>query len=240
MVLSAVPISFPWASDLVYRAVGEEPPARGGGEGGRGREGGAGPAVRGGAERREAGAREAGAGGTRGGREQRAASEGASGGSRQGDEAARYDGWDLAAAQVARNVADWRTLTIRREGRAQVAVAIDRGTGGQPQLRSTATFDRRGRLVSTETFGDQSLGRRIRSVMRFAHTGEVLGLPGQTVAGLVSAGAVVMVWTGLALSWRRFGAWVSRASRARAAVPVVSTASVAQRATTVVAEEFRS
>ncbi len=46
VVLSAVPISFPWASDLVYRAVGEEPPARGG-EGGRGREGGAGPASRG-------------------------------------------------------------------------------------------------------------------------------------------------------------------------------------------------
>ena len=35
VVLSAVPISFPWASDLVYRAVGEEPPARVG-EGGRG------------------------------------------------------------------------------------------------------------------------------------------------------------------------------------------------------------
>jgi uncharacterized iron-regulated membrane protein len=215
VVLSAVPISFPWASDLVYRAVGEEPPARGG-EGGRGgRQGGAGPAARGGAEGRNAGAREA-----RG-------------------EGGRYGGWDLAAAQVAASVADWRTLTIRREGRAQVAVAIDRGTGGQPQLRSTATFDPQGALVSTETFGDQSLGRRIRSVMRFAHTGEVLGLTGQTVAGLVSAGAVVMVWTGLALSWRRFRAWVTRSSRARAAVPVASTASMSQR-TAAIAEESRS
>ena len=31
VVLSAVPISFPWGNDLVYRAMGEEPPARRGG-----------------------------------------------------------------------------------------------------------------------------------------------------------------------------------------------------------------
>jgi uncharacterized iron-regulated membrane protein len=198
VVLSAVPISFPWASDLVYRAVGEEPPARGGGEGGRGREAG-----------------------------------------RDGADTAGYEGWDLAAAQVAASVADWRTLTIRREGRTQVAVAIDRGTGGQPQLRSTATFDRDGRLVATETFGDQSLGRRVRSVMRFAHTGEVLGLPGQTVAGIVSAGAVVMVWTGLALSWRRFRAWTARTARAQAAVPAMSPTRP-QHSAAVVAEESRS
>jgi uncharacterized iron-regulated membrane protein len=210
VVLSAVPISFPWASDLVYHAVGEEPPARGG-EGGRER------------------------------REQRGGSEGASDGRREPAEPVSYRAWDLAAAQVAATVPGWRTLTIRREG-GQVAVAIDRGTGGQPQLRSAATFDGDGQLVATETFGDQSLGRRIRSVMRFAHTGEVLGLTGQTVAGLVSAGAMVMVWTGLALSWRRFRAWIARTSRARAASPVAvaSVPSVAHRATAVVVEESRS
>jgi uncharacterized iron-regulated membrane protein len=54
--------------------------------------------------------------------------------------------------------------------------------------------------------------------MRFAHTGEVLGLPGQTVAGIVSAGAVVLVWTGFALAWRRFRAWLSRRSREQESV----------------------
>src|SRR5687768_2206880 len=34
VVLSAMPISFPWANALVYRAVGEEPPPTGGGRGG--------------------------------------------------------------------------------------------------------------------------------------------------------------------------------------------------------------
>jgi hypothetical protein len=33
------------------------------------------------------------------------------------------------------------------------------------------------------------------------------GLAGQTVAGLVSAAACVLVWTGFALAWRRFRAW---------------------------------
>jgi uncharacterized iron-regulated membrane protein len=70
--------------------------------------------------------------------------------------------------------------------------------------------------VSYEAFADQSLGRRLRSISRFAHTGELLGLPGQTIAGLVTAGAVVMVWTGIALTLRRFRAWVERSSKRQA------------------------
>jgi hypothetical protein len=46
--------------------------------------------------------------------------------------------------------------------------------------------------------------------MRFAHTGEVPGIPGQTIAGLVSLAAVVLVWTGASLTLRRFTAWVKR------------------------------
>ncbi|MBP7778413.1 MAG: hypothetical protein KA371_14950 [Acidobacteria bacterium] len=47
--------------------------------------------------------------------------------------------------------------------------------------------------------------------MRFAHTGEYYGLTGQTIAGLVSAGGAVLVYTGLALAWRRRWAWLRRA-----------------------------
>jgi uncharacterized iron-regulated membrane protein len=92
--------------------------------------------------------------------------------------------------------------------------AIDKGDGGQPQHRSTLTLDRASAaVVSYEAFSDQSLGRRLRSISRFAHTGEVLGLPGQTIAGLVTAGAVVLVWTGIALTLRRFRAWIARGKR---------------------------
>jgi uncharacterized iron-regulated membrane protein len=71
-------------------------------------------------------------------------------------------------------------------------------------------LSRAGEVVTYESFSSQSPGRQLRSIMRFAHTGEVLGLPGQTVAGLVSAGGVVLVWTGVALAWRRLRAWIKR------------------------------
>jgi uncharacterized iron-regulated membrane protein len=35
------------------------------------------------------------------------------------------------------------------------------------------------------------------------HTGEALGIVGQTIAGLVSLTSILIVWTGLALAWRR-------------------------------------
>jgi uncharacterized iron-regulated membrane protein len=46
--------------------------------------------------------------------------------------------------------------------------------------------------------------------MRFGHTGEYWGLAGQTIAGIVSLGAAVLMWTGLALAWRRFRTWLRR------------------------------
>jgi uncharacterized iron-regulated membrane protein len=184
VVVSAVPISFPWANDWVYRAAGEAPPAgrRGGGPG-------------------DAGARDGGRG--RGAGTPRVATEG-------------LDGLLQRAAQQER---DWQTMTVRLPDapRGPVSFAIDRGDGGQPQLRSTLTLGRAGAVVRYETFADQGPGRRLRSLMRFAHTGEVLGLAGQTVAGLASAGAVVLVWTGIALALRRARAWLWR-RRARAAV----------------------
>jgi uncharacterized iron-regulated membrane protein len=197
VVVSAIPISFPWANNAVYRAVGEEPPAgRGGGAGGRG-------------------GREGGARGTAPGEPSRRTADGTR--ERPVNGLALHD----LMARAERHANGWRTITLRLPAsqNAPVVFAIDRGDGGQPHLRSTLTLDRAtGAVVSDESFASQTLGRRIRSVMRFAHTGEVLGLPGQTVAGIVSAGAVVLVWTGFALAWRRFRAWLSRRSREQESV----------------------
>ena len=96
-----------------------------------------------------------------------------------------------------------------------VQVTVDTGTGAQPQKKGTLQLDRvTGETRKWEPFEAQSKGRQWRSWMRFVHTGEYYGLVGQTIAGLVTAGACVLVWTGLALTWRRFRAW-----RARAATP---------------------
>jgi len=210
VVLSAVPISFRWASDAVYQAVGEEPPAQGGrGAAAAGRAGGAGAAEGGG--RAEGPGRGEGVGRAEGG--DRAAGTARGEGRHRPDAAVSFAGLDALWARAEQQVPGWRTINLRLPDspNAPVAFAIDKGDGGQPHLRSTLTLNRAsGDVVSYEDFSSLTLGRRIRNVMRFAHTGEVLGIPGQTVAGLVSLGGVLLVWTGIALTLRRFNAWIKR------------------------------
>jgi uncharacterized iron-regulated membrane protein len=117
----------------------------------------------------------------------------------------------------------WTTITMRMpvSARAPMTFAIDRGNGGQPQVRSTLTVDRNSGAIRYETFADQKLGARLRSLSRFAHTGEALGVTGQTIAGLASVGASVLVCTGLALAFRRFRAWLKR--RTERQIPAAET-----------------
>ena len=49
----------------------------------------------------------------------------------------------------------------------------------------------------------QTAGQRARSWFRFVHTGEQYGVIGQTIAGIASLAACFLVYTGLALAWRR-------------------------------------
>ena len=86
-----------------------------------------------------------------------------------------------------------------------VVIAVDRGTGRQPSQREDLLFDRAtGELVGRAGYPTFSRGFQIRRWLRFAHTGEVYGVIGQSIAGVVSLGVAVIVWTGLAMSWRRF------------------------------------
>jgi len=123
-------------------------------------------------------------------------------------------------ARAAAQRPDWRLLSARLPGGsdAVLQVTIDTGTGAQPQKKGTLQLDREtGAIRKWEPFEAQSQGRQWRSWLRFVHTGEYYGLAGQTVAGLVTAGTGVLVWTGLALSWRRFRSWRERGASTRRA-----------------------
>ena len=101
----------------------------------------------------------------------------------------------------------WRTITISlpESIHNRVVVAVDRGTGRQPSKSEDLLFDRAtGELVERAGYPTFSRGFKIRRWLRFAHTGEVYGAIGQSIAGVVSLGVAFMVWTGLAMSWRRF------------------------------------
>jgi uncharacterized iron-regulated membrane protein len=110
-------------------------------------------------------------------------------------------------ADAAVTAADaWQRLDVRLpdDGDTRIEVVVDWGTGGEPHKKTTVSFDRlSGEPVSSATFADRTMASKVLSYFRWVHTGEAHGLAGQTVAGIVSALSVVMVWTGLALSWRR-------------------------------------
>ena len=172
IVLSAVVISYTWAGNLVYRIVGETPPAP--------RSNQASPAAP--------------------ANDQTSASPNLNG------------AWLRAEQQVG----DWRSITLQipANSSAPLTFNIDRGNGGQPQKRAQLVLDRAtGETVRWEPFSSFTRGRQLRSILRFAHTGEVAGIVGQTIAGLVSTGGSVLVLTGLALAIRRFLAWVAKRSR---------------------------
>jgi uncharacterized iron-regulated membrane protein len=99
---------------------------------------------------------------------------------------------------------EWRTLTLALPVAGTARFTIDQGNGGQPQRRHALTLDAAtGDVQAFAPFSSQPPGQRARTWIRFLHTGEALGVVGQTVAAVVSATSVIMVWTGLALAWRR-------------------------------------
>jgi uncharacterized iron-regulated membrane protein len=120
----------------------------------------------------------------------------------------------LGAQEVAeQQVQGWQSISMQlpTAQEAPVTFTIDKGTGGQPQKRAQLALNRRtGEVVRWEPFSSYTTGRRLRSWLRFAHTGEVGGIIGQSIAALASTGGAFLVFTGLSLAWRRFRAWLAR------------------------------
>lgn len=227
IVVTGAVMSYSWANNLIYQMVGETPPPPrgqggppGGGGGARAEGRGEGRGERGGAPRAEGGGAMAAEGGQRGerggrgeGREGGGRPRGEGGGQR-GEAGHSHDhdhgpvslaGLDAGLAKVKAASNGWQTISVgvpRGEGAQYTVSASHRG---RPDLRRTLTVDLAGgEIVKNEGFESQTTGRKIRTFVRWVHTGEALGWFGQLIAGLSALSAVVLVWTGFALSWRRF------------------------------------
>ena len=123
------------------------------------------------------------------------------------DPAARLVELQTLATRAGAETPGWRTLTIDLPASMHdpVVVAVDRGNGRQPSKSEDLLFDRAtGELVERAGYPTFTRGFKIRRWLRFAHTGEVYGLIGQSIAGIATLGVAFIVWTGLAMSWRRF------------------------------------
>jgi uncharacterized iron-regulated membrane protein len=190
IVGSGVVMSYPWANALVYRVMGERPLQA---------------AVR---AEGQAASRQ-----PETSRDRRTSVDGTATDDRGHDVPLTLDS-AIALSQA--QVPAWRSIAIQlptSEKAKTLTASIDAGTGGQPQLRGSLTIDRHSAIVTRwESFATQSPGRRLRTILRFAHTGEVLGIAGQTIAGLVSLGTLLLAWTGIALALRRLWSWRRRRS----------------------------
>ena len=184
ITLTGAVMSYQWADDLLYRLTGNVPPPLPGGQGAT----------------------------AQGGGRQRS----------QGDDAAeageaRRTHLAAVMTRAEQQVSGWVAITMRlpqRPGGPVVAI-IQEPPAWHPAPRSQLTLDgSTAAVVSWEPFAAQNLGRRLRSWVRPLHTGEAAGLVGQAVAGLASTGGVFLVYTGVALAWRRFRGWM------RASAPV--------------------
>ena len=99
------------------------------------------------------------------------------------------------------------TNTPRSEARGPqpVTFAVKQSSGAPRFVTAQLTLNPfTGEVLRADKYSDYNTGRRVRSWTRFLHTGEALGPIGQFVAGLASLGGVVLVYTGFALALRRF------------------------------------
>jgi uncharacterized iron-regulated membrane protein len=175
VVYSGMVMTYPWAANLLYTAFGAEIPAPPAGPGGPPPGFGGGPnAV--------------------------SADNGSA-----ADASLSLDAL-LQSALADPASAGWKraTLSLPTANDKNVRIEIDQGNGAQAHLRHTLILDRQsGDIKQVREFGDTPKAQRLRGIARFLHTGEVLGWWGQTLAALASAAAMMLVWTGLSLAWRR-------------------------------------
>lgn len=190
IALSGVVMSFPWANRMVFAVYGEEPPQRG-----------AGPAAPG-----------PGAGGQRGPggpeapRGERMARGENGGGAQPAADAPRASLQQMLDAAMTQ-VQGWQRVTLPIAARGDHAdIAFELKSSERRAPRSTvevSTADARVLKVEGPAAATQTPGQKARSWFRFVHTGEQYGVIGQTIAGLASLAACFLVYTGLALAYRR-------------------------------------
>jgi uncharacterized iron-regulated membrane protein len=187
LTLTAMPISFRWAGNLIYTLTGTEQPA----PGATGPGAAAGPAIE----------------------------------IPPPPPGTRPLGQDALFAIAQKEVPAWKTITLRTGGTGRTAGAGARGEGRAegaraPQpitftIREEGTWPRTatttltldpftGEVLRRVGYAEQNAAQQVRSWTRFLHTGEALGWLGQVIAGLASLGGCFLVYTGFALSWRRF------------------------------------
>jgi uncharacterized iron-regulated membrane protein/flavodoxin len=115
--------------------------------------------------------------------------------------------FDAFLARAEEQAPGWIMMMMRLppRGDGPITLLIQEPTAPHIFARSQLQLNRStAEIVKWEPYAAASTGRKLRLWVRGLHTGEALGVVGQTVAGLASLGGCFLVWTGFAMAWRRF------------------------------------
>lgn len=114
-------------------------------------------------------------------------------------------GVPLAAAKSEAGEAARASGETKPRSLAPVSVTVRRADALPLTALVTLTLNPfTGEVIKREGFSDKTLGNKLRGSVRAVHTGEGFGPVGQTVALVAAFSALTLVYTGLALAWRRF------------------------------------
>ena len=115
-------------------------------------------------------------------------------------------GGNGVVALVQQQYPGWRWMMTSGSPRGGlIDILVGTGSLGQRPLVHTLTIDPAANtVVKTSAWENDNVGLRARLIARFGHTGEIVGLWGQWLAFLACLVGLVLVYTGFALSWRRF------------------------------------
>ena len=117
-------------------------------------------------------------------------------------------GWNGVMNAVIRQCPGWHSMILtssptNTQGVATIMVCM--GALGQRTLIRTVSVDQASQtIIKIKTWENEDPRLRARMIARFAHTGEILGPWGQLLAAFACLAGIVLVYTGFALSWRRF------------------------------------
>jgi uncharacterized iron-regulated membrane protein len=133
--------------------------------------------------------------------------------------------WTQMLALIAARHPGWRSLVVGGVGApgkdGLVGCTVNFGTPRQRARTVALRLDlAKGRIAEERRWANEDGPVRARAIARLGHTGEILGDAGQALGLLACLAGCVLVYTGFALSWRRFIR--PRAEQAKAGPPAAT------------------
>jgi uncharacterized iron-regulated membrane protein len=122
--------------------------------------------------------------------------------------------WSQWVALIAQRAPGWHSFIIGGNGTPNGDGLLNCSVNfGSPRHRASVVQlkldTRSGRIREERGWANEDGPVRARALARLGHSGEIAGTVGQAIGLLACLAGCVLVWTGFALSWRRFTRWRS-------------------------------